>query len=1447
MSKLPFTRPEKRSQKGTPAELAGGRSRRKSVSPEPARQSLQPVSVQTTEKASAGRLQATVHQAAVGIVRSTADGRLLEVNQRICDMLGYARLELLSMSTGQLTHTDDRDRQDAFRLELLTGRRDSFSLEQRCLRKDGRTIWVSRTVSLARETPGGRPYLIQTFEDITERKETDERYRATVDNAPIGIMHTGLVDDRILHANAKLSEMLGYTREELLGMTTDNIIYPGHVGVERSKYREKMLMGELDSYSSERLYMRKDGSKLWVNRTVSLARDAAGKPLCFIRIIEDISERKRAEEAVARERALLGTIIDTMPDFVYVKDADGRFRLANKAWLRERNLDGKPVAGKTVFDVFSRDQAEKMAAQDAAVVRTGIPILDMEQRVTLKPADGKPGRTQWTTITKVPMRDASGNIIGTVGISRDISERKLAANRQAMEHSVTRVLAESSTVAEAMEKIIRTTCESLGYACGLYWEWGGDTELLRVANTWHIDAPEVAAFVALAAQTANEAPAWRGEAPRTRTGGLVRRVWMEGAPVWFPDVTQEPGFRRGQSAAQAGLHCAFGFPILAGSRPLGVMEFFGRDVKQPDEALLQIVYAIGSQIGLFIQRKEAEQALRSSEERYRDVFEASPLPMWIWDDETLDLIAVNQAAVELYGYTRDEFLRMNVRDIWASGDEMRYEADMRNRAGEQRLLLSRKHRTRDGRLMDVEATARRFTLGGRTAWLTLINDVTERKRAEAALLESEEQFRQLAGNIPQVFWITDVTQREALYISPAVENLLGWPMQLVRARPRLLIGAVHKEDRRRVQDGRKFAREGGYDETYRIVRPDGSMRWVRDRAFPVYDAAGAVYRIAGITEDITDRKEAEERLMHLAHYDVLTSLPNRVLFYDRLKQALAQAKRNQWVTAVMFIDVDRFKNVNDTLGHAVGDRLLQLVSERLIHSVRTGDTVGRLGGDEFAIVLSNLANAQDVNLVAQKIMASFKEPFKLESAEIYVTASIGITLYPDDSTEQDTLIKNADAAMYRAKEVGRNSYQFYTPEMNARALAILSMESSMRRALDRNEFLLYYQPKASIADGKIVGVEALLRWHHPERGLVSPGEFMPVLEETGLIVPVGEWVLKAVCRQIKEWESAGIQPVPVAVNLSARQFCARDLGETIKQIIEEHQVDPALLELEITESSLMVNTDEAARTFEFLENLGLGFSVDDFGTGYSSLGYLKRFPLVALKIDSSFVRDIITDSDDATITRALISMAHSLGLKVIAEGVETEPQLAFLAEYGCDEIQGYYFSRPLAADECARCLREGHRLQRPALAADSAPAVLLVDNSDDDLVLLKRCLAKDGYRLLAARNAHEALELLGKQRVDVVISGQTMPGVHGAEFLRWVKQLSPGTMRMMTSTQSDLQTMTDAVNSGEIFRFLPKGMKEEQLRADVREALRVRSGTTTGIGHYAGQRVTGRHTDRPGE
>jgi diguanylate cyclase (GGDEF)-like protein len=452
--------------------------------------------------------------------------------------------------------------------------------------------------------------------------------------------------------------------------------------------------------------------------------------------------------------------------------------------------------------------------------------------------------------------------------------------------------------------------------------------------------------------------------------------------------------------------------------------------------------------------------------------------------------------------------------------------------------------------------------------------------------------------------------------------------------------------------------------------------------------------IAAISRDIRARLAIEEKVAYMAQFDALTGLPNRNLFQDRLAQAMALAKRNEWPMAVLFIDLDRFKLVNDTLGHRAGDKLLKEAAERLRSCIRGSDTVGRLGGDEFAAILTELAIPSNAGLVAQKIIDVLRQPFDLDGKETYVSASIGITLYPADSDSAEALVMNADAAMYRAKEQGRNNYQYFTRDMNERALLRVGLEAALRRALERNEYRLVYQPKAQLASGKICGFEALLRWDS-DKGTVAPAEFIPVLEETGLIVPVGEWVLRTACQQIRDWQNAGLAVPPVSVNLSARQFEQKNLKDAVHRILRETGVDASLIEFEITESLLMHDPEAAARTLASLKESGVRLSMDDFGTGYSSLGYLKRFPIDKLKIDRTFVHDISTDPDGAALTRAIIHLAQNLRLTVVAEGVETEDQLAFLRANGCDEMQGYLFARPTDPEACANMLREGLTLGTP--------------------------------------------------------------------------------------------------------------------------------------------------------
>jgi diguanylate cyclase (GGDEF)-like protein/PAS domain S-box-containing protein len=465
----------------------------------------------------------------------------------------------------------------------------------------------------------------------------------------------------------------------------------------------------------------------------------------------------------------------------------------------------------------------------------------------------------------------------------------------------------------------------------------------------------------------------------------------------------------------------------------------------------------------------------------------------------------------------------------------------------------------------------------------------------------------------------------------------------------------------------------------RMRRKDGSPVWILENMTLLDSADGGV--IEGTITDITDRKAAQEQVEYQAYHDVLTGLPNRLLFRDRITVALAHARRSRRGVAVMFLDLDQFKLVNDTLGHTVGDGLLQSAAERLVHCVRADDTVARMGGDEFTILVSDLSDARAAATVAQKVLDSIAKPIDVDGQELFITTSIGISIFPDDGLDTETLLKNADRAMYRAKELGRNNYQFATAAAVDGAAGRLSLERSLHHAFDRQEFVIYYQPMIDIDTRRIAGAEALIRWNNPELGLMSPDEFIPVAEDCGLIFPIGEWVLRSACAQMMQWHRAGHKDLHVSVNLSARQFQQYDLTSVIERMLHETGLPASCLDLEITESAAMHNAEMSLGIMTRLKQMGVRLSIDDFGTGYSSLAYLKRFPIDTVKIDQHFVRDLTQSASDGEIIAAVISMARALKLHVVAEGVETEEQLAFLRKHHCETMQGFLFSRPLPAEE----------------------------------------------------------------------------------------------------------------------------------------------------------------------
>jgi diguanylate cyclase (GGDEF)-like protein/PAS domain S-box-containing protein len=718
----------------------------------------------------------------------------------------------------------------------------------------------------------------------------------------------------------------------------------------------------------------------------------------------------------------------------------------------------------------------------------------------------------------------------------------------------------------------------------------------------------------------------------------------------------------------------------------------------PMESMRRVVRSGDGHVIVAAARDITERLAREEElRRFRLAMDNSADMIVLIDRATMRFVDVNSTACRLLGYSREELMEMGPQHVLpVSRDELERSYDELIANPSRASGMNTVYRCKDNTLLPFESTRRVLRSGDRYIIAAISRDIRERLAAEEALRRSNERFNLAVRATNDVIWDWDLATDE-LWWNENFSRVFGYPPEQ-HGTGKFWKACIHGDDRERVVKAIHDLLDSGgenWSDEYRFMRSDGSYAHVLDRGHAVRDASGRAVRMIGAKTDITMRKEAEEKLAYLAQFDSLTGLPNRHLFRDRLMHSMARAKRTGNAMAVLFIDLDRFKLINDTLGHGAGDRLLKEATQRLQSCVRSSDTVGRFGGDEFGAVVTDLAKPADASVVAQKIIEALARPFNLDGHESYVTASIGITLFPTDGGEAGTLIMNADAAMYRAKEQGRNTYQYFTREMNERAMQRVKTESALRRAIERNEFLLHYQPKVRIANGEVCGFEALLRWQHPERGLVPPLEFIPVLEDTGLIVPVGEWVIGEVCAQIRRWQDAGFRPPAVAVNLSARQFQQKGLEDTVGAELRRSGIEPALLQFELTESLLMKEPETAARTLRGLKKLGVMLSVDDFGTGYSSLSYLKRFPIDALKIDRAFIRDVTVDPDDAAITFAIIGLAHSLKLSVIAEGVETRDQLRFLEMHGCDEMQGFLFSRPVTADECERMLREKRTLAGP--------------------------------------------------------------------------------------------------------------------------------------------------------
>jgi len=1075
------------------------------------------------------------------------------------------------------------------------------------------------------------------------------------------------VDGRIVRFNRACEDLTGYAFEEVEGQPFyDVFLTPEDRGRVIAAFYE-LIRGDGDSHSRfENHWRTRAGDLRWIVWSNAAVTDADGKTVYIVATGIDLTQEQRAQQE--RDR-----FFELSRDLMAVVTHDGRLQRVNPAWEGVLGYTPGEFTAMTSLDLLHPDdraRAETYLRHVAGGQSPPPPPLQLRMR-------HRDGSYRWF----------SGSAVRHPGLpllyatARDITDDKRAAALRVAYSEVLETLTEGGSLEAALNALIHSVeanCPNPLRGAVLLWEppEQGETPVLRVAAAPSLPAP----FHSGVFGTIRDPM----ESPSTRAIHEKRRVLVRDIrrARRYPDWVRR--FLGG-----LGITSCWVQPILtANGDPLGTFVLYPASAGLPTRADIEMMESAARLVALAVNRARSEEALIRSEERYRSVVTQSSEGIFLVDLNSRRVLEANPALQSLLGYTAAEVADLTLYDIVA---HRRDQVDRNvQRVRDHRMLDigERQYRRRDGSHVAVEVSSSLVDVGGREVLCIVVHDLTARR-------ESEQMVQHILSGANCLLWYATIRE------TGDADNPYDWRLKvsnLESAQTLLPLDASSYEDWEEAWFASRLPEEneqmdrlsrealragrGRYSQEFRCRACDGSLRWLREdvRLEPTGPGAWSAY---GVCTDITERRRAEEQMEWQVTHDTLTHLPNRQLFRLRLDVLLANPASP--VSAVLFLDLDRFKHINDTLGHAVGDRMLKQVARRLEHAVREGDLVARLGGDEFILLLPGIGSEQAALRMARKILKMVSRPVRIDDHELYATASIGLALLPRDGDDADTLLKHADVAMYRAKEDGGDSCRVYTPVMNASNLERLTMESDLRRALQRAEFALHYQPQFDLVSGRLTGVEALVRWNHPRHGMLSPGDFVNLAEETGLIVGLGEWVLREACRQGTAWASRGLK-VRVSVNLSVRQFAQRDLAVRVDRILRETGFSPTMLDLELTETALLEHGGAAQEILEALKRLGPRLVVDDFGTGYSSLRYLSQFPIDVLKVDKSFVFGMAESERNVAIVRVVVDLAHALEMEVIAEGVETEEQKERLVTLGCDIVQGYLLSEPITADDMTAIL-----------------------------------------------------------------------------------------------------------------------------------------------------------------
>jgi len=1113
-------------------------------------------------------------------------------------------------------------------------------------------------------------------------EQHQQQLSTLVDSLP-GIVFIGGNDPEwsMLYLSEGCLAITGYCSEELAGSqrqrSYNDISHPDDVPFILSS-----IAAAIDSqkpYEIEYRIVTKAGQEKWLWEKGHGLYDSNGAVLGIEGFITDITALKQAEKALREKEAFLRLLLDNLPLAIFWKDTNSVYLGCNKQFAEDLKLASvTSVLGKTDHELpYDHALAVRFRQQDTQVITTDQPLLALIEENTI-PNE----RLNWTCANKIPIHDADGTVIGVLGTVEDITDRRQTEEVIRLQLAAIEACTEGIAVLNARGEFV--------YLNHAHAQFFGYEQADLIGKNWRLlyDPDEVLRYEREVFPALPQQGQWQGEAIAKRRDGST---FAEELSITLLEDN--------------GLLCVC------------------RDVSE---------------------RKQAEAALKQAEEKYRSIVENAVEGIFQTTPEGHYLTA-NSMLANIYGYDSPQELTTKLIDIRHQlyvDPQRRDEFSRLLQAQDAVLDFESQVYRKDGSIIWITENARamRDQKGQLLGYEGTVEDITQRKLAETELLQRDSLLQGVATAM--TYLLTDTNYEAA--IAKVLETLgsaakvdrvyiyenhphpetgeVAMSMRYEWVRPSIepSIQQTHWQN----QPYSAVGTSGWYD----VLSIGQTLCGAIDQFPAVQQALFQLDNILSILmvpilideqfwgyigfDDCTTkrcwsgneesilvamaasiggalkRQQAEATIRYQAFHDLLTGLPNRMLFNDRLPLALANAHRNGTMLAVMFLDLDRFKTINDTLGHAIGDQLLQAVATRLAGCLREGDTIARWGGDEFTLLLPQINNTEDAAKAAQRLSKALKPAFQLGVHELYISCSIGIALYPHDGEDAQTLLKNADAALYRVKEQGRNGYQIYTPAINSQASALLALESSLHHALERQQFVLHYQPQINVNTGQITGMEALLRWQHPELGLIPPRVFIALAEENGLIVPIGEWVLRTACAQNKAWQVAGLPHLRMAVNLSARQFQQPHLVETVAQTLAETRLSPCHLELEITETVVMHDVDFTTSTLKDLQAMGVNLAVDDFGTGYSSLGYLKRFPLNTIKIDQSFIRELTIDPNDAAIVTAVIALGRGLNLNVVAEGVETQAQLDYLRSHHCEEMQGYLFSKPMPLEEATEFLQK---------------------------------------------------------------------------------------------------------------------------------------------------------------